>query len=219
MIYLVFPEADYTYEHLLLSKFLLSNSTMLLPSGAPQSRQITCMIQVPRQKKLEHYYKDVRWNDQNFSKERIRSLKGNGFVTDAALNESGFQNMFGKKFSEVENEHPHQLKYNMQYEINFHDSDPILIDLLIHCCDTEPFLKLASEFASKHETEPLLFHNGSGQGWEYRFSDFATALYENGYRHYLTSAAFQKKLLHEASYNSVNHHASFAGYRLYTLSR
>jgi hypothetical protein len=218
MIYLVFPEADYTYEPILLSRFLLKHSDILNKAESAPSRQITCMLQVPSHNNLLYFYKDVRWNDPDYTAERIRRLKGNNLVTETALNESGLVKMTGVKFSDVGNDNPHHLKYKIRYEVQFKEDNPIHVNLLVHTCETNPFLSLAHEFAASHKTEPVLFHNARGLNWESRFSGFADALIENGFRHFCTPEGFQKKLIKETDLKNVNQHGSFAGYRLYTLS-
>ena len=217
MYYVVFPESEYTYTPHILSSFIMQNLAAA-QNQTNQTNQITLLIQSANPTTSSFYYKDARWTD-DYSKERLsrlihpraRSNKMNIFE------ESEFESIRSVKFDQKEEANSTGLINSVSYIVQFKGKNEIRLNALIHEGETRSFLEHARQFAKKHDTEPLLFHDSIGHNWDSRFDNLARHLAETGYNTFLTFQPFRSKLLetpHFSNSNVLNSIGYFDHYKL-----
>jgi len=218
MYYVVFPESEYTYTPHILSSFIMQNLNAA-QNQSNQTNQITLLIQSETSTTSTFYYKDAHWTD-NYSKERLSRLTHPRACTNKMniIEESEFESIRSIKFDQKEESNSIGLINSVSYVVQFKGKSEIRLNTLIHKTDTRSFLENAHQFAAKHDTDPLLFHDAFGRNWDSRFENLARHLAETGYSTFLTFQPFRKKLLETAHFSDCNILSSIGHFDLYKLS-
>ena len=161
MYYVLLPQIQYSYEPHILSHQLLKACKYINKQSGRLNSHITFLIRTDQDLrhyfKNMYYYKDVKYSDPLIDYDRMLQLTRH--LDPTLLNGLSFTKMTSVKSKQIDNGHPQNLRWNIQYEVYFSNYGTIQLNQLIHDCNVDSFYEMALHYCKSHHSVPIMFHD------------------------------------------------------------